>query len=62
MTRPSIPKQGARLPTTAVLNLAKLAATRLGALSKDPAVRSEALNVAQSLQKLMQAIRVSGQR
>ncbi|WP_293912284.1 hypothetical protein [Deinococcus sp.] len=50
-----------------MLNLAKLAATRLGALSKDPAVRSEAINVAQSLkklslQKLMQAIRASGQR
>jgi hypothetical protein len=61
MTRPSTPK-ATRLPTTAVLNLAKAAATRLGALSKDPAVRAEALNVAQALQKLMQAIKASGQR
>ena len=51
-----------KLPTDAVLQLAKIATERLGALSKDPAVRQEALNVTDALQRLMRAVRESKPR
>ncbi|WP_181391956.1 hypothetical protein [Deinococcus irradiatisoli] len=46
-----------KLPTAAVLKLAKDAAERLGSLSKDPQVRQEALNVTDALQRLLRAVR-----
>lgn len=51
-----------KLPTDAVLKLAKTATERLGALSKDPTVRQEALNVTDALQRLMRAVRESKPR
>ncbi len=51
-----------RLPTAAVLKLARDAAERLGSLSKDPAVRQEALNVTDALQRLLRAVRDSKPR
>ncbi len=51
-----------KLPTDAVLQLAKTATERLGALSKDPTVRQEALNVTDALQRLMRAVRESKPR
>ena len=51
-----------KLPTQAVLELARDAAERLAALSKDPAVRQEAANVADAVQKLMKAVRDSRPR
>ena len=51
-----------KLPTQAVLNLAKDAAQRLGTLSQDPQVRREAANVAQAVQRLLAAVRDSKPR
>lgn len=51
-----------KLPTAAVLEMAKVATARLGALSKDPQVREEAVHVADALQRLMRAIRESKPR
>ncbi len=49
-----------RVPTEALLRAVRDAAERLTRFSRDPEVRREAGNVAQSVGKLLDAIRKSG--
>ena len=48
-----------RVPTEALLKAAQGIAQNLNALSRDPRVREEALNVGRAVGKLLQAIRES---
>ncbi|MGY2893419.1 hypothetical protein [Deinococcus sp. UYEF24] len=51
--------KGVRVPTEALLKAAQGIAQNLSALSRDPKVREEALNVGRAVGKLLQAIRES---
>ncbi|WP_424952198.1 hypothetical protein [Deinococcus sp.] len=54
--------KGVRVPTEALLKAAQQIAQNMSALSKDPKVREEALNVGKAVGKLLQAIRESQTR
>ena len=51
--------KGVRIPTEALLKAAQGIAQNLSALSRDPKVREEALNVGRAVGRLLQAIRES---
>ena len=55
-------RKGVRVPTEALLRAAQNIAQNMSALSRDPRVREEALNVGKAVGKLLQAIRESKTR
>jgi len=55
-------RKGVRVPTEALLKAAQGIVQNLSALSRDPKVRDEALNVGRAVGKLLTAIRESKSR